>query len=90
MSHSGQDDYWLTRPATIRRLWWGFAVVLGLTLIAQLVFKVKGYFGMDGWFGFAAIFGFLACLIMVLVARALGVVVKRPDDYYEADGADDD
>lgn len=90
MNHSGPDDHWLTRPATIRLLWWGFAVVLSLTLIAQVVFKVKGYFGMDGWFGFAAVFGFLACLVMVLVARALGIIVKRPDDYYEADGAGDD
>ena len=36
----------------------------------------------DGWFGFGAVFGFLSCLLMVLFAKALGVFLKRPRDYY--------
>lgn len=81
-----RDDagHWLVRPRTIRRLWAGFAVVLGLTLLAQGVVPIKSYFGVDGWPGFAAIFGLLACVLMVLVAKALGALLKRPDDYYDA------
>lgn len=78
-----QDDAWLARPSTIRLLWWVFGAVLALSVAAQLVFKVKGYFGVDGWFGFGAIYGFLACLAMVLVSKALGWVLKRPEDYYQ-------
>jgi hypothetical protein len=77
-----KDDAWLARPSTIRLLWWVFGIVLALTVAAQLVFKVKGYFGVDNWFGFGAIFGFLACLAMVLVAKVLGWVLKRPENYY--------
>jgi len=77
-----QDDAWLARPGTIRLLWWVFSTVLAISVAAQLVFKVKGYFGVDSWFGFGAIYGFLACLAMVLVAKALGWVLKRPADYY--------
>jgi len=51
--------------------------------VAQFVIKVKGYFGVDGWLGFAAIFGFVSCLLMVLVAKALGLVLKRDEDYYK-------
>jgi len=36
----------------------------------------------DGWFGFGAAFGFLACVLMVLVAKGLGLVLKRDQDYY--------
>jgi sterol desaturase/sphingolipid hydroxylase (fatty acid hydroxylase superfamily) len=79
---------WLSRPQTIRRLWWGFSIVLVLTVAAQLVIYVKGYFGVDGWFGFGAVFGFLSCLLMVLFAKALGVILKRPDDYYPEDEGD--
>jgi hypothetical protein len=81
------NSHWLTRPATIRKLWWGFSVVLALTVAAQLFIYVKGYFGVDGWFGFGAVFGFLSCLAMVLVAKGLGFVLKRNEDYY---GAGDD
>ena len=73
----------LTRPGTIRRLWWVFYVVLALTVLAQGVFYVKGYFTVDGWFGFGAVYGFLSCLLMVLFAKALGAVLKRPRGYYQ-------
>ncbi len=82
------NSHWLARPATIRKLWWGFSIVLALTVVAQLFIYVKGYFGADGWFGFGAVFGFLSCLAMVLVAKALGFVLKRNEDYYAA--GDDD
>ena len=77
-----QRGHWLTRPGTIRKLWWLFSAVLALTVLAQLLVYVKGYFTVDGWFGFGAVFGFLSCLVMVLVAKALGVFLKRPNDYY--------
>ncbi len=77
------DDAWLARPSSIRLLWRVFAVVLVLSVAAQLLFKVKGYFGIDGWFGFGAVFGFASCVLMVLVAKVLGAVLKRPEDYYD-------
>ncbi len=82
------DDHWLARPTTIKLLWRVFTAVLVLTVLAQAVISVKGYFGVDGWFGFGAVFGFLSCLAMVLVAKGLGFILKRSEDYY-ADGDDD-
>lgn len=76
------DDHWLARPATIKMLWRVFAIVLALTVIAQLVVGIKGYFSVDGWFAFGAVFGFLSCLAMVLVAKGLGFILKRDEDYY--------
>jgi hypothetical protein len=75
--------HWLVRPATIRKLWIGSSIVLALTVLAQTVIYVKGYFGFDAWFGFGAIYGFVSCLVMVLVAKLLGLVLKRPVDYYD-------
>ena len=83
------DDHWLARPATIKLLWRVFIAVLALTVLAQVVVGVKGYFGVDGWFAFGAVFGFLSCLVMVLVAKGLGFVLKRDENYYGA-GEDDD
>ena len=84
-----EDDAWLARPSSIRLPWRVFAVVLAVSVAAQLLFKVKGYFGMDGWLGFGAVFGFLSCVAMVLVAKALGWVLKRDEGYY-AERDDDD
>jgi Na+/proline symporter len=88
MNDNTKQDHWLVRPATIHKLWWVFSVVLASTVVAQLFIYVKGYFGVDGWFGFGAAFGFLSCVAMVLFAKALGLLLKRHEDYYAA--GDDD
>jgi hypothetical protein len=85
---SGKDDAWLARPSSIRLLWWIFAAVLALSVVAQAVFKVKAYFGVDGWFAFGALYGFLACFLMVVFAKVLGRFVKRAEDYYGVDEDD--
>lgn len=77
-----QQDHWLVRASSIRLLWRVFAAVLAVTVIAQVFISVKGYFGVDGWFGFGALFGFLSCVAMVLVAKGLGLALKRDEDYY--------
>jgi sterol desaturase/sphingolipid hydroxylase (fatty acid hydroxylase superfamily) len=88
MNPTQQDDHWLARPATIKLLWRVFGAVLALLVLAQALIYVKGYFGVDGWFGFGAAYGFLSCLAMVLIAKVLGYVLKRDEDYYD-DGRDD-
>lgn len=89
MMNTSNNDHWLVRPSTIRWLWRLFIAVLTLTVLAQLVLPVKGYFGVDGWLGFGALFGFLACLTMVLVAKGLGALLKRSESYYGERDADD-
>ena len=83
MNESQQTDHWLARPATIKLLWRIFIAVLIVLVLLQAFIYIKGYFGVDGWFGFGAVFGFLSCLAMVLVAKALGFVLKRPEDYFD-------
>jgi hypothetical protein len=77
------DDHWLTRPATIRRLWVVFILVLIVLVALDLVVAHHPHFGIDGTFGFGAWFGFLSCVALVVFAKALGAVLKRPDTYYD-------
>ena len=83
MNQDQKQLHWLVRPSTIRMLWIGFSIVLALVVVAQTVVYIKGYFGFDAWFGFGAVYGFVSCLIMVLVAKLLGFVLKRPENYYD-------
>jgi hypothetical protein len=41
-------------------------------------------------FGFHAWYGLLACAAMILVAKVLGMLLKRPDTYYEEGAGDDE
>lgn len=81
--NQNQNDHFLTQPKTIKLLWWGFVLILALTVLADFAVKHKAYFGVDGTFGFAAWFGFIACVLIVVISKAFGVIFKRPDTYYD-------
>lgn len=89
MTNNSNTDHWLVRASTIRWMWRVCIAVLALTVLAQLLVPMKGYFGIDGWLGFGAVYGFLACLAMVLAAKALGLLLKRPENYYKDRTSDD-
>lgn len=74
--------HWLVRPSTIRMLWIGSAIVLAMLVALDLHVDHHPHFGLDGTFGFEAWFGFLSCVVLVLLAKVIGMVLKRPDDYY--------
>jgi hypothetical protein len=67
----------------IRRLWAAFLAVLGLTLLAELAVEGHPHFEVERLFAFNALYGFLACAALILVAKALGLLLKRKDDYYD-------
>lgn len=76
-------DHWLVRPSTVQRLRRLSFAVLALVVVLQLLIPIKGHFGIDGWFAFPAVFGFLSCAAMVFLARWLGFLLKRREDYYK-------
>ena len=77
------SDHWLVRPSTIRKLWIGSIIGLVLLVATDLWIHHHAYFGLDGTFGFYAWFGFLSCVAMVVGSKVLGVMIKRPDTYYD-------
>ena len=79
------EDHWLARPSTIRLLWRVFVVVLVLTVLAEFAVDLHPAFAIERIFGFGAWYGFLACAALIVLAKLLGVLLKRPDRYYQED-----
>ena len=77
-------QHWLARPRTIRVLWAIFIAALLLTVIAEFFVAGPAHEGLAHTFGFGAWFGFVACAALILIAKGLGVLLKRPDNYYDA------
>ena len=78
-----KDKHWLLRRSTIRLLWILFSALLTLLVLADFLIHPHGLFGIDGTFGFYSWYGLLTCVAMVLLAKALGVLLKKPDSYYD-------
>lgn len=68
---------------SFRSLWIAFVAVLALTIAAQPFVEWHPHFAVESLFGFNALYGFLACAALILVAKAIGLLVKRPEDYYD-------
>ena len=77
------EPHWLTRPATIRKLWIAFILVLAGIVLAEFWVSHEPHFGIEGTFAFHAWYGFLSCAALIAVAKLLGIFLKRPDTYYE-------
>ncbi len=78
-----EKTYWLDRSENVTRLYRAVWAI-GIALVAAGFFvHWHGEFGFAAWFGFYAVYGFVACVALVLTAKALRRVLKRPEDYYE-------
>ncbi|SRR5690554_2174892 len=77
------DDHWLVRPDTIRKLWVAFIAILVLTVAAELFVDWHPHFAVESIPGFNAWYGLGSCIALIVFARGLGYLLKRPDDYYE-------
>jgi len=63
-------------------LLWGVCI---LFLLLELVVHRHNHFEAEGFFGFYALLGFAACSCCILIAKGLGLFLKKGEDYYDAD-----
>jgi asparagine N-glycosylation enzyme membrane subunit Stt3 len=76
---------WLDRKENVDKVYWGVWLLCALLLAAEPFVHKHGDFAFESWFGFHGWYGFVACVGLVLAAKLLRVVLKRPEDYYERD-----
>lgn len=84
-----KHEHWLDDQRNVKKLWRGFLAVLALTVIAGFFVDLHPHFEIESWFAFNAAYGFITCLLMIVGAKALGLILKKPDTYYAEDERDD-
>jgi hypothetical protein len=57
-------------------------VVCVLLTLTDLLYHKHGHFAFEAWFGFFGLFGFVIYVTVVMLAKALRTVIKRPEDYW--------
>jgi len=75
--------YWLDSSENVTLLYRGVWAVGILLLLADLWVHRHEAFGFAQLFGFHGFYGFVACVVLVLTAKALRRVLMRPEDYYD-------
>lgn len=64
-------------------LWRIFSAVLVLSVVAQFFVENHPHFAPERLFGWNALYGFLACAALIVIAKGLGVLMKRHERYYD-------
>jgi hypothetical protein len=78
-----ERGYWLDRKGSVDRVYRGVWAACALLIAAEPFVHKHGDFSVENWFGFHGWFGFVACVGLVLAAKVLRMLLKRPEDYYE-------
>jgi hypothetical protein len=80
---SHEHQYWLDDPRNVDRLVWALYSACAFLFVIDWFVPKHGPFAIEHVFGFYGIYGFVACVGLVLAAKALRVVLMRPEDYYD-------
>ena len=82
MADPKKEFDWFDKPSSRKLLWWILWITCGLTVVAELFIHRHPHVGIDGFFSFYSVMGFVGCAAMILVAKGLGVFLKRNENYY--------
>lgn len=70
------------RPGGADRIFWGLAVICGLLFLVDFTFEKHGHLAAENIPGFFAFYGFVMFTALILAAKLLRVLIRRPEDYY--------
>ncbi|MDX1696746.1 MAG: hypothetical protein R3308_00580 [Thiohalobacterales bacterium] len=79
-----EQQHLFDKPENIRRLLRVLYLACALLLVLDLVIHRHVIHTWESLWGFYGIYGFLACIGLVLTARQLRKILKRPEDYYDS------
>ena len=75
--------YWLDDRRNVDWLVHWFYGVCALLIAIDVFVPKHGPFAIEHVFGFYGFFGFIACVALVLAAKQMRRVLKRPENYYD-------
>jgi predicted MFS family arabinose efflux permease len=78
----GRAISWVDRPGSLRKIIAALAIICVLTFLADFTYEKHGEFAVEDLPGFYAVFGFVGFSGLIVLARFLRVLIKRPEDFY--------
>ncbi len=74
---------WLDDSNNVTRLYWALWAVAAVLLLLDWIVHRREELAFAATPGFHAAYGFFACVLLVLAAKGMRRLLKRPEDYYE-------
>ena len=78
-----EKRYWLDEPRNVTKIYYALLAACAALFLADFLYAKHAKFKLEDVFGFYGLYGFVACVLLVLIAKELRKVLKRPEDYYD-------
>ncbi len=78
-----EKTYWLDDKRNVDKVWWTLIALCVLVFAGDFLYEKHPEFEIEYLFGFYGLYGFIACVFLVLTAKVLRRILKRPEDYYD-------
>lgn len=75
---------WLDHAGNVRKVYRAVWVACAMLLVVEVFIDKHGEVPVEHWFGFHGFYGLAACVGLVLAAKLLRRLLKRPENYYDA------
>ncbi|MFQ3302647.1 MAG: hypothetical protein ACI9EH_001552 [Planktomarina sp.] len=73
---------WFTKTKNANNIFLGLALLCFLLFLADFTYHKHGHFHIEEIPGFYGAYGFFMFTALILVAKALRLLIKRPENYY--------
>jgi hypothetical protein len=81
-SRLGKTLSWFTKTKNANKIFLGLALVCFVLFLADFTYNKHGHFHIEEIPGFYGAYGFFMFTALILVAKALRLLIKRPENYY--------
>ncbi len=78
----GRALMFLDNPKNVDKVVYSLYALCAGLFLADFLYKKKAYVEIEYFPGFYALYGFIMCALLVICAKMMRVVLKRPEDYY--------
>lgn len=81
-SRLGKTLCWFTRTENANKIFLGLALFCSALFLADFTYHKHGHFFIEEIPGFYAAYGFFMFTLLIMGAKALRFIIKRPENYY--------
>ena len=78
----GKTLSWFTKTKHANKIFLGLALLCFVLFLADFTYNKHGHFHIEEIPGFYGAYGFFMFTALILVAKALRLLIKRPENYY--------
>ena len=78
----GKTLSWFTKNKHANKIFLGLALLCFVLFLADFTYNKHGHFHIEEIPGFYGAYGFFMFTALILVAKALRLLIKRPENYY--------